>query len=100
MPRKFTPEDIAKAHSPEAIQKRRETFEYISDLQAQGILNLWRERRMVPIAIADHVGVTVERVAEVLREAGEEIPGYLTVTGGKSSARRRELLSELRRLER
>ena len=38
---------------------------------------------MVPIAIADTIGVSVDTVARILHTEGCAIPAYLTTTGPK-----------------
>jgi hypothetical protein len=79
----LTESDRAKANSPEVLARRQKRHAFRSDLRDQGILNLWRIRRMVPLAIADRMDTTVERVVKVLRDAGEDVPSYLTQTGGR-----------------
>ena len=70
-------------HTPEARKKasaaRRRTLEAYRNLADEDVL-LLRSRGMVPLAIADRVGVGLRRVVAVLRENGLEIPGYLTTS--------------------
>jgi hypothetical protein len=47
------------------------------------VLMLRQRRGMVPLAIADTVGVSVTTVSRILREHGVELPAYLTTTGPK-----------------
>jgi hypothetical protein len=48
------------------------------------VLTLWL-RGMVPIAIANRLGVSVDTVAKVLRGHGLDVPAYTTVSGPKRS---------------
>jgi DNA-directed RNA polymerase specialized sigma24 family protein len=65
------------AHSEEATEKYRKTIELRRQLQREDVL-LYRQRGLVPLAIADEMGISLRRVVRILEEAGEEIPGYLT----------------------
>jgi hypothetical protein len=47
------------------------------------VLLLWRQRKMVPLAIADRLRISIDTVAKILRAEGLEIPVYLTTTGPK-----------------
>jgi hypothetical protein len=38
---------------------------------------------MVPIAIADTIGTSIDTVTRIIRSEGLEIPSYLTTTGPK-----------------
>ena len=73
----LTPKDRLKAQSEEAKAKRLATEEERRRFQREDIL-LLRRRGMVPLAIADAIGISLRRVVTVLEEAGEDIPGFLT----------------------
>jgi AraC-like DNA-binding protein len=53
----------------------------------EDIATLW-QRGLVPLAIADKVGVSVTTVSRVLHERGVQIPAYLTTTGPRAKRRR------------
>jgi DNA-directed RNA polymerase specialized sigma24 family protein len=76
----FTVEDRQKARTPDAKDKARQTVEERQRYQREDVL-LLRRRGMVPLAIADELGISLRRVVAYLREAGVEIPGYLTTSG-------------------
>lgn len=80
----FTEDHLRKAHeasqTEEAKARRRATLETKKRLLEEDILLLW-ERGMVPLAIAAKLRTPVDRVSAVVREAGHEIPTYLTTTG-------------------
>jgi hypothetical protein len=66
---RFTPEETARAHSEEALEKRRETFrQKCADRTHDiGALAAWG---MVPGAIADELETTDRIVERELRRAG------------------------------
>lgn len=64
----LTPEEIARAHSPEALEKRRETFQRKATDRAHDICALARWG-MVPAAIADELETSDSIVERVLRRA-------------------------------
>jgi hypothetical protein len=66
---RFTPEETARAHSQEALEKRRETFRQKREDRAHDIsaLAVWG---MVPGAIADELGASDGIVEQGLRSAG------------------------------
>jgi len=47
-----------------------------------------RRRGMVPLAIADTLGISVSTVSKILREQGYEIPSYLTTQGPRAERAR------------
>ena len=59
--------------------KRRKTIEERRRYQREDVL-LLRKRGMVPVAIADELGVGLRRVVAYLEEAGETIPYYVTTS--------------------
>ena len=63
-------------HSPEARKKASRTLSRYRELTEEDILIL-RKKGLVPLAIADRLGISLRRVVSVLQAAGEEIPGYL-----------------------
>jgi len=73
----LTPEDRLKAQSDEAKTKRLATEEERRRFQREDIL-LLRKRGMVPLAIADELGISLRRVVTVLEESGEQLLGFLT----------------------
>lgn len=73
----LTPYDRLKSQSAEAKAKRLATEEERRRFQREDIL-LLRERGMVPLAIADELGISLRRVVTVLEESGEELLGFLT----------------------
>ena len=70
------------AYTPEALQKKQETWARKRALASSDVVTL-RRRGMVPLAIADKLGLRVETVARLLREQGIAIPPYLTTRDGK-----------------
>lgn len=73
----LTPYDRLKSQSEEAKAKRLATEEERRRFQREDIL-LLRERGMVPLAIADELGISLRRVVTVLEESGEQLLGFLT----------------------
>jgi hypothetical protein len=71
---------LEAARTQAAIEKRRATRELKRQLLEEDVLILWR-RGMVPLAIAGKLRIPVSRVSEVVKEAGHEIPSYLTTHG-------------------
>jgi DNA-directed RNA polymerase specialized sigma24 family protein len=65
----LSPEDRQKSVSPEARAKRRATLAERRTERAEAVLWLRRERRWVPEAIADYLGLTDGQVRAYLREA-------------------------------
>ena len=64
----LSPEDIAKAHSPEALEKRRQTLaQKREDRLLDVVDNL--HFGMVPAAIADYLGLSDSYVSKLLSEA-------------------------------
>ena len=74
-PHRFTPEETARAHSPEAIEKRRETFRQKLEDRSHDIraLAVWG---MVPGAISEELGTSDSFVTRELRRAGLWRPWY------------------------
>lgn len=66
-----------EAHSEAAQTRRAKTIGDRQRFLAEDVL-LLRERGLVPLAIADELGISLRRVVDYLEEAGEEIPSYLT----------------------
>lgn len=66
---RFTPEEVARAHSPEALRKRRATLRQKADDRSHDIraLSVWG---MVPGAIADELETSEGIVERELRRAG------------------------------
>jgi DNA-directed RNA polymerase specialized sigma24 family protein len=62
-------EDRLKSVSPEARAKRRATLAQRRAERAEAVLWLRRERRWVPEAIADYLGISDGQVRAYLREA-------------------------------
>jgi DNA-directed RNA polymerase specialized sigma24 family protein len=80
MPHSFTVADRQKAASAEAREKAREAVAHRQRLEREDVL-LLRRRGMVPLAIADEVGISLSRVVRYLNDAGEKAPSYLTTWG-------------------
>jgi DNA-directed RNA polymerase specialized sigma24 family protein len=72
-----TAEALTEAYSDEANAKRRQTIETRAKLEREDLL-LLRRRGLVPLAIADELGISLRRVVTVLEESGEELLGFLT----------------------
>jgi DNA-directed RNA polymerase specialized sigma24 family protein len=66
---KLTAEDRQKAVSPESRAKRRATLAQRRAERAEAVLWLRHERRFVPEAIADYLGISDQQVKTYLREA-------------------------------
>lgn len=66
---RFTPEETARAHSPDALAKRRETFRQKAEDRAHDIRAL-AEWGMVPSAISDELETTESVVERELRRTG------------------------------
>lgn len=73
----FTTLDRQKSRSDEARERAREAVAHRQDLQCEDVV-LLRRRGLVPLAVADELGISLARVVRYLTEAGERIPGYLT----------------------
>lgn len=73
-----------KMHSSEAREKaeaaRRHTIANHRKLADEDIL-ICRRNGLVPLAIADRLGVSLRRVIRVMHEAGEPVPYYLITSG-------------------
>jgi len=84
-------------HAPEAARRLSErlkkTVEERRRFQREDVLMLRRRRGMVPLAIADVVGIVLRKVLKILEEAGEAIPYYVTTN---NPPKRKPLLSQLR----
>jgi FixJ family two-component response regulator len=72
-----TAEGLRNAHKAAAQAKRSNTISERQRFLTEDVL-LLRKRGLVPLAIADELGISLRRVVDYLEEAGEEIPGYLT----------------------
>jgi hypothetical protein len=72
-----TTEARLEAHTDEANAKRQQTIETRQRLEREDVL-LLRKRRLVPLAIADELGISLRRVVTVLEESGEQFLGFLT----------------------
>jgi hypothetical protein len=57
------------------------------ELLREDVLLLW-ERGVVPVAIADALNISDERVARYLKEAGVSVPSYLRTEMPAREARR------------
>jgi hypothetical protein len=65
--------------SPEAKAKQAETRRFNAELLREDVVFL-REQGLVPLAIAAMVNRSVAYVCQMLREAGVELPVYLTTS--------------------
>jgi DNA-directed RNA polymerase specialized sigma24 family protein len=72
----LTAEALSEAYTDAAKEKRQRTIETRQTLEREDVL-LLRKRGLVPLAIADELGISLRRVVDSLQEAGEEIPAYL-----------------------
>jgi hypothetical protein len=73
----LTPPDRLKAQSDEAKAKRVATVEERQRFQREDLI-LLRKRGLVPLAIADELGISLRRLVTVLEESGEQLLGFLT----------------------
>jgi hypothetical protein len=64
----LTPEDIAKAHTPEAIEKRRQTLAKRREARLLDVAECHRWG-MVLEAISDYLGICDSYTRQLLREA-------------------------------
>jgi hypothetical protein len=64
----LTSEDIAKAHSPEAIEKRRQTLAEKREARVQDVADCHRWG-MVLEAISDYLGISDSYTRQLLRGA-------------------------------
>lgn len=69
----FTVEDRQKARSPEAKSKAREAVEERRRYQREDVL-LLRKGGLVPLAIADELGISLRRVVRYLRTPARRSP--------------------------
>jgi hypothetical protein len=65
--------------SPAALAKRREALAQNARMLREAIIGDYR-RGLVPLAIATRRNFSVRCVSEALREAGVEIPAYLSTS--------------------
>jgi DNA-directed RNA polymerase specialized sigma24 family protein len=65
----LTDEDRRRSVSPEARARRRKTIAQRRAERAEAVIFLRQERRMVPEAIADYLGISDGQVRTYLREA-------------------------------
>jgi hypothetical protein len=75
----LTIENGRKAYSETANARRKATIEDRRRFQQEDVI-LLRRRGLVPVAIADALGIGLRRVVEWLEGAGENIPSYLTTS--------------------
>lgn len=68
------------ANTEASREKRKATMAQKRRLLNEDILLLWG-RGLVPLAIAKRLRVSVDRIGSVVREAGFEIPSYMTSSG-------------------
>ena len=85
---------LLRGPTPESLAKTAETLAFKRDLLEEDVL-LLRERGMVPLAIADEVGISLRWTVKILQWAGLEIPGYLTTS--KAPSKSPDDVCELRR---
>lgn len=64
----LSPEDIAKAHSPEALEKRRQTLAQKREARLLDVADCDRWG-MVLEAISDYLGISDSYTRQLLREA-------------------------------
>lgn len=78
----FTDSDREKSHAPDAAAKRRAARASRIELRKEDVLLLYR-RGLIPLAIADKLGLRPRTVARYLRELETDgkidpVPSYLT----------------------
>jgi DNA-directed RNA polymerase specialized sigma24 family protein len=73
----LTAEARLKAQAEAAKDKRQKTIETRQRFEREDVL-LLHKRGLVPLAIADALDISLRRVVDYLRDAGETIPVYLT----------------------
>lgn len=67
-------------NTPEARESQRASVAFRQQLQREDV-GLLRKQGLVPLAIADQVGISLRLTMKYLEELGEEIPRYLITSG-------------------
>lgn len=70
---------LLRGPTSESLAKTAETLAFKRELVCEDVLLLWA-RGMVPLAIADELGISLTRTVKILQEVGAKIPSYLTIS--------------------